>query len=108
MNAMRQSGVAAGDDAQGPGLHGQFDPVGAQVHPQVSVGFGPTGRHRSGCHLAGLRQRPHRHRDSQRAQEVTPADVGHLCLPKMSSMLLTSRVAPRRPAVMITDHVPAV
>jgi len=32
----------------------------------------------------------------------------HLCVPRIPSTALTSRVALGRPAVMITDHVPAV
>src|SRR5215831_1655395 len=35
-------------------------------------------------------------------------DYTNLWVPRISSMALTSRVAPCRPAMMIIDHVPAV
>jgi len=48
--------VAAGDRAERPGLHGELDPVAAQVGPQMAVGVGPACRHRGRSGLAGLRQ----------------------------------------------------
>jgi hypothetical protein len=52
---MRKLRIAAGGDALRPGLHGQLDPIGAHIHPQVTIGVLPAGRYRGGSHLAGLR-----------------------------------------------------
>jgi hypothetical protein len=52
---MGKLGVAGGHGRYRPGLQGESDAIGAHVDPQVSVAFGPAGRHGGGRHLAGPR-----------------------------------------------------
>jgi hypothetical protein len=56
VDAMRESRVAPGGDAQLPSLHGQLDPVRAHVNRQVTVRVRPAGGDRGGSRLTGLRQ----------------------------------------------------